>query len=518
MIDRSKKNFFDKETEELMKKGAHNMPWKALTNLGNVERGPHWAVMDMRPGSTVDQVAEELADHYSAISQEFTPITNDDIPITYDRPTPEITPEHVQERLVALKKPKSHVTIDLPAKVVAATAAAISKILAKIINGILAGNGWPQIWKEEEVTTIPKTKMPETFDEVRGISCTSIYSKLAETYMLDMLQEEVNINTNQYGGIKNIGTDHLLVQMSNNILQDLDDNRGAVTVMSIDYAKAFNRMNHAKCLSALAKKGSSTQSLAVAASFLQGRSIRTKIGQHLSTPRNTPGGAPQGTKSGNFFFTVSIDDIEEATEQSATQAAQTNAGIDDESTSENATNRTFDSETSFNVARRDNRNKPVENALDDTRIEPLNTQLEHEELMGFPPRWERSQPWILKYVDDVTVGGKNLLDHATRHITTGKERRQLHAGQIENIFDEITQNSTRTGMIVNPHKTQLMCVTQAINYEISTYINAGGNRIWSKDSMKVLGFHFDSKMNMSAHITAMKSKFAKCIWIIRHLK
>ena len=115
---------------------------------------------------------------------------------------------------------------------------------------------------------------------------------------------------NQYGGIQGSGTDHMLCEMVTKAMEDMEDNRGAVTVMTIDYQKAFNRMEHNHCLASLAKKGASNQTLAMVASFLEGRSMRFKVGRTLSEPKPTPGGAPQGTKSGNFLFTMTIDEVE----------------------------------------------------------------------------------------------------------------------------------------------------------------------------------------------------------------
>ena len=152
-----------------------------------------------------------------------------DYPQTYNRDIPMIATDIITERLIHLKKPKSHVSIDLPAEIVAKTATGMGPILARIINGIVQGEGfvqgegWPEIWKVEEVTTIPKNKCASTFDEYRGISCTSIYSKLAETFMLDLMQEEISVSNTQYGGLKGVGTEHMLAEMTTKILEDLDD-------------------------------------------------------------------------------------------------------------------------------------------------------------------------------------------------------------------------------------------------------------------------------------------------------
>ena len=86
--------------------------------------------------------------------------------------------------------------------------------------------------------------MPESLDECRAITCTSLLAKLAETYMVDMLREEVEVGPAQFGGLPGTGTDHMLCEMTTRLLEDMEDPRGVATVMTIDYQKAFNQMEH----------------------------------------------------------------------------------------------------------------------------------------------------------------------------------------------------------------------------------------------------------------------------------
>ena len=55
------------------------------------------------------------------------------------------------------------------------------------------------------------------------------------------------MRTNQYGGIRGMGTDHVLVQLWQGILQNLEDYRAGAVVTSVDYSKAFNRMSYQHC-------------------------------------------------------------------------------------------------------------------------------------------------------------------------------------------------------------------------------------------------------------------------------
>ena len=135
-----------------------------------------------------------------------------------------------------------------------------------------------------------------------------------------------------------------------------------------------------------------------------------------------------------------------------------------------------------------------------------------------PERWTKKKPWVFKYVDDVTLGGRNLLQHATSHITTKKEHRSVHAGDLENEFKKIARNSKEVGMRINGKKTQLLCVSNSINYTVQSHLVVGDERIWSGERLKILGMMFDSRGTMGAHMGELKKKFNARIWILRHLR
>ena len=124
-----------------------------------------------------------------------------------------------------------------------------------------------------------------------------------ESYVLEWLKDEVKLRSNQYGGVKGVGTQHVLVQLYQELLENAEDYRAGTMVTSIDYSKAFNRMSFQNCLKALARNGASSQVLSLVAAFLTGRTMTVKVGDHLSTPREVHGGCPQGSILGVFCLT-----------------------------------------------------------------------------------------------------------------------------------------------------------------------------------------------------------------------
>ena len=110
-------------------------------------------------------------------------------------------------------------------------------------------------------------------------------SKIYESYVLDWLKLEVKMRSNQYGGVKGVGTDHVIVQMWQNILSNAEDYRAGTVITSIDYSKAFNRMSFQECLKALAKNGASNENLRLVAAFLTDRTMTVKVGQSTMSER-----------------------------------------------------------------------------------------------------------------------------------------------------------------------------------------------------------------------------------------
>ena len=67
-------------------------------------------------------------------------------------------------------------------------------------------------------------------------------------------------------------------------------------------------------------------------------------------------------------------------------------------------------------------------------------------------------------------------------------------------------------MVVNSRKTHLLCISDAQSYK------ADGERLESGSSMKVLGFHLDSRPSCHAHVEAIKKRMRETTWVLRQLK
>ena len=163
----------------------------------------------------------------------------------------------------------------------------------------------------ETVVVIPKVTSPEELGDLRLLSCTALFSKLMESYVLERMKKEVIIGSNQYGGQKKCSTQHYLVRMWNEVLESLEEPGYAVSVLAINFRKAFNSVRHDACIEALKNHGASPFTTEMAHAFLQGRKMRARIGGTLSEDLPICGGSPQGTLLGNFLLVVVTDRLEQ---------------------------------------------------------------------------------------------------------------------------------------------------------------------------------------------------------------
>jgi hypothetical protein len=169
---------------------------ESLSNLSNLE------------------AAQKIAEHFAAISNEYLPIDNSQLPCYLPALPPPTVEEHdVYLRLSRLKKTKSTLPIDIPEKIRRECSPFLAGPLAEIINSSLAQSQYPTVWKKEWITPVPKISHPKVIKDLRKISGTSDYSKVFEGYLKDWIMEDVakNIDIGQFGGQPGIGTEHLIV-------------------------------------------------------------------------------------------------------------------------------------------------------------------------------------------------------------------------------------------------------------------------------------------------------------------
>ena len=306
MIKEKKQEYIKNIRRRAKEKNDSSLYFGLLKEFSDEEKPPTWDIRSLFPDEDDSAVGEKVADFFNNISTEYCPLRR-----RYFIPEEKIILENheVAQMLKSCKKTNSRVPGDIYPTLVTELSDILAIPLTVIFNRTLAGEEWPELWKRETVVVIPKTKIPDSLSQCRNLSCTPLFSKVLERIIFKRLTAEAPLSERQYGGIKKCGVDHFLVDSWNTILTDLDEHGSASNIVSLDFEKAFNRLDHSACIAALEAKGVSQTTLTLVSSFLEDRTMQVRINDTMSVPRAVHGGSPQGSILGSLLFTLTTDDL-----------------------------------------------------------------------------------------------------------------------------------------------------------------------------------------------------------------
>ena len=509
----NKIRFLDKVKDGIRKDGDVRGFYRAVKLLETEETPPRWNIKSLFPQKTDKEIAEVSAEFFNRISNEFVPVAP---PLT-DGSFINLAPStnDIRLRILKMKKPKGRVPGDIDHRLLGKYAAMLAIPLAKIFRNVYRTLEWPRLWKRETVSLLPKGKSPASLSEIRNISCTPFFSKVLETFLLDGLKSTISLSTSQFGGKKGQGIDHLLIETWDEIHKGLERGATAVNLMAVDYQKAFNRLDHTKCLEALGELGGKKEYIALVNAFLCGRTMSIKIGEAYSDPRTVNGGAPQGSILGCFLFCATINKLfavrpSELQDRSLPASESSSDSLTPPSPSESDNDSSEDEKIAFFRWFKPNRINDTLDSLD-LDVRQRRTILELDEP-------DHGDPSLKGYIDDFNV--IESLDERLKvtHHTTGRTKSKLEAAKSGQVFDELGQASGELGMKINPLKTQLLCISSAASTTTSSYIRHTGGKIESNDELKILGFWFDKNGTVKLHVTKMLDKARSRTWSLRKLR
>ena len=508
--------------KENMKSGNNIKEYFRAIKLLQTEEPPtKWDIGSLFPGKGNGEISERAAEFFNKISNEFTPIARPNSPTTRALPP---TLNQIRKRILKMKKPKSSVPGDIDHRLLSKFAGMLAVPLSIIFRSVYASNEWPELWKLETVSLIPKNKAPESLAQMRNISCTPFFSKLLETFVLEGLKETITLSRLQFGGKKGQGVDHMLIEAWNEIHKALEVGGTSINIMAVDFEKAFNRLDHSKCVSALRQLGGTEQYLGLVSAFLHDRKMTVKVGDAKSAPRVVTGGAPQGSILGCFLFCAYVNSLLQVkaerrpvaatVEDSPPRAGDLN--LDDSVPAEpNLTDDSLTGDDSEDELASFFRWHNPRRLNDTIASDNLNNSAVRDFLDLDKPD---SDPLTMGYIDDLNVIER--LDERLRisHHTTGRTTTKLRADQSELIFERLEELSSDLGMKINPAKTQVLCISTAAGVDAKSFIVHKGSKINSTGELKILGFWFSESPTVNLHVNKMLTKARSRLWSIRNLK
>ena len=203
-----------------------------------------------------------------------------------------------------MKTNKYTIAGDVPAKLLKHFAAYLAEPLTDIINCSIATGEYPDSWKAEIATPIPKTHPILEITDLRNISGLLNCDRITETLLAELIINDMEavLDPSQFGNRRGRSINHYLIKMINRILTALDNNsKGdvfAVVANLIDWSKAFPRQCPRLGVESFLRNGVRPSLIPILFSYFQRRKMTVKWHGCKSTQRDMPGGGPAGASLG----------------------------------------------------------------------------------------------------------------------------------------------------------------------------------------------------------------------------
>ena len=180
----------------------------------------------------------------------------------------------------------------------------------------------PEILKTQSIVPIFKKGNKSSPANYRPVSLTSHLIKLFEKILrakIIVYIEDNNILTDKQHGFTKYRSclTQLLIHIDN--ILDIVGNDNNADVVYLDFAKAFDKVDHKILLCKLKKMGIRGNIYRWIESFLKNRTQKVVVDGETSEPAYVKSGVPQGTVLGPILFLLFINDITEAMEFASIQ-------------------------------------------------------------------------------------------------------------------------------------------------------------------------------------------------------
>ena len=315
-ISVAKKNYYNRPTRIKKEKLNNPSAWyrhiKIFTN-GNKDHTPI-----MIPGIDVEstqyskQAANAINDFFVSIASDLSPLDRTSLPafLPSQCESPEVSCWEVYCKLRKLQLHKASIRDDLPIRIIREFACELSVPFTRILNMSFRLGVVPIQWKFGQVTPIPKSH-PPCINNLRPITLTSYFSKVAESFMAKWLLEDIekHIDTHQFGNRPGLSTSHYLVGLLHHLYKNAENSSSVSTIVCTDFKKAFDRLDHNILINKMVRMHIKPWIINWIISFLECRTQNTCYNGTLSDIKVNHAGVPQGTRLGPILFLIMVNDL-----------------------------------------------------------------------------------------------------------------------------------------------------------------------------------------------------------------
>ena len=249
---------------------------------------------------------ELIANRFAKIQNEYEPINpkNIEIPTFSKGDIPQFSVNQVWIELAKLNSRKSFIIGDIPPKIIKKIAAYIAEPLTDIINTSIKRGEYPNIYKHEIITPIPKVFPCSSLDQLRNISGLFQFDKIMEKLISKLIISDMKKtrDMSQYGNEQKTSIQHYLIKLIHRILESTDKNslceKFAVVATLIDWKSAFSRQDHTLGVQSFVKNGVRGSLIPLLINYFEGRKMQVKLNGKYSNVKTLNGGGAQGASFG----------------------------------------------------------------------------------------------------------------------------------------------------------------------------------------------------------------------------
>ena len=320
---------------------------------------------------------------------------------------------------------------------------------------------------------------PRALDDLRNLGLTQFFGKLIEMMVIALLDPFLNGDKTQFGGQKNTGTGHYLIELTDFILEAWETPTQAVVMLCADFSKGFNRIHPVRLITTFSDMGIPIYLLKILISYMTGRVMKVRHNGAWSREHKLPGGSPQGGLLSIIIFCIYTTACGMRFDEALKSEIPENFPI-------------LPSEESMR-----DENEIRAKYVDDTS---LAVKLMIDEL--------------LKEKGELIVPEFMFEDKTTRELTNFEMNpcRNTMMEKIEDIEQAVRLNF----MKLNEKKSKILFFNNKKKDGVMKF-QCNGKDLEQVEEIKLIGFHFQSNMGIDVHVNAMKNKVNKRIWALRRL-